>query len=74
MLGSTYSETALTLTSNNLIPARSSLVKQHHKKSQDLGKHVQTMIPSGYLTVCHGIDGPCIDGLPIKNGDFPWLC
>ena len=17
---------------------------------------------------------PCIDGLPIKNGDFPWLC
>ena len=22
----------------------------------------------------HGIDGPFIDGLPIKNGDFPWLC
>ena len=21
-------------------------------------------IPSGYLTVCHGIDGPFIDGLP----------
>ena len=20
----------------------------------------------------HGIDGPFIDGLPIKNGDFPW--
>ena len=20
----------------------------------------------------HGIDGPCIDGLPIKSGDFPW--
>ena len=20
------------------------------------------------------IDGPLIDGLPIKNGDFPWLC
>ena len=19
-------------------------------------------------------NGPCIDGLPIKNGDFPWLC
>ena len=24
--------------------------------------------PSGYLTVCHGIDGPFIDGVPIKNG------
>ena len=22
----------------------------------------------------HGIDGPFIDALPIKNGDFPWLC
>ena len=22
----------------------------------------------------HGIDVPSIDGLPIKNGDFPWLC
>ena len=22
----------------------------------------------------HGIDDPFIDGLPIKNGDFPWLC
>ena len=19
-------------------------------------------------------NGPCIDGLPIKHGDFPWLC
>ena len=19
-------------------------------------------------------NGPSIDGLPIKNGDFPWLC
>ena len=25
-------------------------------------------IPSGYL------NGPFIDGLPIKKGDFPWLC
>ena len=24
-----------------------------------------------WLTVCHGIDDPFIDGLPIKNGDFP---
>ena len=31
-------------------------------------------IPSRYLTVCHGIDGPLIDGLPIKKCDFPWLC
>ena len=31
-------------------------------------------IASGYLTVCHGIDGPSIDGLPIKKYDFPWLC
>jgi hypothetical protein len=31
-------------------------------------------VPSGYLTVRHGIDDPFIDGLPIKNGDFPWLC
>ena len=22
----------------------------------------------------HGIDGPFIDGLPIKTYDFPWLC
>jgi hypothetical protein len=27
------------------------------------------VLPSGYL-----IDGPFIDGSPIKNGDFPWLC
>ena len=30
------------------------------------------MILSGYLLHSHGIDGPFIDGLPIKNGDFPW--
>ena len=29
-------------------------------------------LPSGYLT--YGIHGPVIDGLPIKNCDFPWLC
>ena len=27
-----------------------------------------------WLFNSHGIDGPFIDGLPIKNGDFPWLC
>ena len=31
-------------------------------------------LPSGYLLHSHGIDGPFIDGLPIKNADFPWLC
>jgi hypothetical protein len=36
--------------------------------------HGACNLPSGYLTVRHGIDGPFIDGLPIKNGDFPWLC
>jgi hypothetical protein len=31
------------------------------------------LIPSGYLTVRHGIDGQFIDGLPIKKWvDFPW--
>ena len=32
------------------------------------------IIPSGYDSHSHGIDGPFIDGLPMKNGDFPWLC
>jgi hypothetical protein len=30
-------------------------------------------IPSGNLLHSHG-KWPIIDGLPIKNGDFPWLC
>ena len=32
-------------------------------------------LPSGYLTVCHGIDGPFVDGLPIKmvmTNSLPW--
>jgi hypothetical protein len=36
--------------------------------------------PNGYMVLqvdlkhmqCH--NGPFIDGLPIENGDFPWLC
>ena len=32
------------------------------------------LLPSGYLTCRHGIDGQFIDGVPIKNVDFPWLC
>jgi hypothetical protein len=30
-------------------------------------------LPSGYFLHSHG-KWPFIDGLPIKNGDFPWLC
>jgi hypothetical protein len=30
-------------------------------------------IPSGYFNIAMGND-PFIDALPIKNGDFPWLC
>jgi hypothetical protein len=33
----------------------------------------QKYIPSGYFNIAMGND-PFIDGLPIKNGDFPWLC
>ena len=29
-------------------------------------------LPSGKHS--HGIDGPFIDGLPIKNGHVSWLC
>jgi hypothetical protein len=33
-------------------------------------------LPSGYLTKPRKMDenGQFIDGLPIINGDFPWLC
>ena len=27
----------------------------------------RSVLPSGYLTVCHGIDDPFIDGLPINS-------
>jgi hypothetical protein len=30
-------------------------------------------LPSGFLNIAMEND-PFIDGLPIKNGDFPWLC
>ena len=36
--------------------------------------YIYIYIPSGYLTVRHGQWSIEIDGLPIKNGDFPWLC
>jgi len=29
---------------------------------------------SGYVTVCYGSHDPVVDDVPIKNGDFPWLC
>ena len=31
-------------------------------------------LPSAYLLHSHGKWSIEIDGLPIKNGDFPWLC
>ena len=30
-------------------------------------------LPSGYIFNIAMENGPFIDGLPIKNGDFPWL-
>ena len=34
---------------------------------------IQPQVPSGYDSHRRE-NGPFIDGLPIKNGDFPWLC
>ena len=32
-------------------------------------------LPSGYFIFNIAMEnGPFIDGLPIKHGDFPWLC
>ena len=53
-LGETSNRSAVCSISNCLFP-------KHHRLKD---------IPSDYLTVCHGIDGPFIDGLPIQNGDF----
>ena len=53
-LGDTSNRSAVCSISNFLFP-------KHHRLKD---------IPSDYLTVCHGIDGPFIDGLPIQNGDF----
>ena len=35
------------------------------------GNRTLKPIPSGYLAM---ENGPFIDGLPIKTGDFSWLC
>jgi len=32
------------------------------------------LLPSGYLYNIAMGNGPFMDGLPIKNDDFPWLC
>ena len=36
----------------------------------------QLIVPSGSLWLFNIVmgNGPFIDGLPIINGDFPWLC
>ena len=31
------------------------------------------VLPSGFFNIAME-NGPFIHGLPIKNGDFPWLC
>jgi hypothetical protein len=36
--------------------------------------NIDWMLPSGYDEHSHGKWPIEIDGLPIKNGDFPWLC
>jgi hypothetical protein len=43
------------------------------EKDHILGKS-SVDIASGNLTHSHGKWPIEIDGLPIKNGDFPWLC
>ena len=56
--------------------------KSYHRTDLRLENRFETIIwfiliydlPSGYLTVHHGKPPIEIDGLPIKNGDFPWLC
>ena len=32
------------------------------------------LVPTIWLFNIAMENGPFIDGLPIKNGDFPWLC
>ena len=47
------------------------------EKYESMGRVIPYMVnDDGYPMVFY-IDmenGPSIDGLPIKNGDFPWLC
>ena len=35
--------------------------------------HVLTMVTIWLFNIAME-NGPFVDGLPIKNGDFPWLC
>ena len=50
------------------------------RPSHDRGRRLWRSPQSGgwfgtfFILHSHGITGPFIDGLPIKNGDFPWLC
>jgi hypothetical protein len=50
-----------------------------------IGHSLQIFFPSGTGTFAVSVgtlwlfniameNGPFIDGLPIENGDFPWLC
>ena len=53
---------------SNMLPSATFLTR--YSKWNMLG------VPSGYLTIFNIAmgNGPFIDGLPIQNGDFPWLC
>ena len=43
------------------------------KETQSEASLVFFHLPSWLLNIAME-DGPFIDGLPITNGDFPWLC
>jgi len=44
-----------------------------HHFSDGVGGSTTKQLPSGLFNIAME-NGPFIDGLPIKNCDFPWLC
>ena len=44
------------------------------KRVKDAGANVSDSLGSDSTNSIAMENGPFIDGLPIKNGDFPWLC
>jgi hypothetical protein len=50
-------------------------IPQNHKiKSEKKIPKIKDGLPSGYLFNIAMENGPFVDGSPIKNVDFPWLC
>jgi hypothetical protein len=47
---------------------------KHHLQPWCLGVQLGLLIDTLWLFNIAMENGPFIDGLPIKNGDFPWLC